>query len=128
VITDSFISLSLDDSPFAAYDLITRSGVHHLPVINWQGQCVAMLDAVVALARASEELLHPQARLLELRGAVRPLGVLPETSLRRVATKMTNAGVDACVVVDERGRMLGLITARDVVAAVAGKRLNQPAA
>ena len=122
VMTDRFFYVSPGDSAFAAYDLITKHRVHHLPVIAHNGRCVAILDSVTAIARASETLLHNHGKLAELRGDDRPVCVLPETPLQRVAAAMTFTGTDACGVVDEHGRMLGLITARDVVAAVAGER------
>ena len=122
VMTDRFFFVSPDDSPFAAYDLITKHHVHHLPVIADDGRCLAILDSVAAIARASETLLHNRGKLLELQGLDRPLCVLPDTPLQRVATEMTWTGTDACGVVDRHGRLLGLITARDVVAAVAGER------
>jgi len=123
--TSTFISVSPEDSPFTAYDVITKHHVHHLPVIASDGRCVAILDAVVAIARASEKLLHGHGKLLELQDVERPLCVLARTPLKRVAALMTTAGLDACCVVDGHGRMLGLVTARDVVAAVAGVRPRQ---
>lgn len=125
VMTSTFVSVAPGDSPFTAYEVITKNNVHHLPVVDRTGRCVTILDSVTAIARASEMLLHSNAHLLELQGLGRPVCVLPDTSLRRVATEMTLTGNDACGVVDEHGRMLGLITARDIVAAVAGQRPNR---
>lgn len=124
VMTSTFVSVAPGDSPFTAYDVITKNNVHHLPVVDDAGRCVTILDSVTAIARASETLLHSNARLLELQGLGRPVCVLPETPLRRVASEMTTTRNDVCGVVDRHGRMLGLITARDIVAAVAGERPN----
>ena len=52
-------------------------------------------------------------------GAVGPLSVLADVPLTQAAVSMDAAGVDACCVVDVHGRLVGLVTARDVVAAVA---------
>ena len=125
VMTSTFISVSPDETPFTAYAVITKHRIHHLPVITNEGKCVAMLDAVIALARASEGLLHGHVKLIELQGVGTPVYVSLNAPLREIAGQMTAMCADACCVVDERERMVGLITARDIVAAVAGRPSGQ---
>lgn len=122
VMTRDFVRAAPEASLFVAFELLTQHGVHHLPVLTAEGRCVTMLDAIDVFGRLPEAWLHGEVTVLPRPGAAGPISVLPDTPLPRVAALMSNADVDACCVVDEHGRMLGLITARDIVAAVADMR------
>ena len=115
-----FASVPPDASVFAAVDVIARHQVQHLPVLTADGRCLTIIEATTAFRLALDACVHGGADLFDLGARVGPLCVLPGTSLTRMAEQMTTADVDACAVVDERGKMLGLVTARDIVAAVGG--------
>ena len=120
--TRNVVSVTPDASIFVAYDIIRRHRIHHLPVVARNGTCLALLDVVTLAERMPEAWMSPgETPLWEPAGAVGPVSVLPDTPLRDAAADMDAAGVDACCVVDRHGRLLGLITARDVIATVAGR-------
>ena len=117
-----FVSVPPEATLFAAFDALARHHVHHLPVVGRDGRCSAILDTTALAAKLPEAVARGSAPLLDPDVVKRPLWVLAGTSLRRVAAQMTAADVDACCVVDKHGRMIGLVTARDIVAAIAGQR------
>lgn len=127
VMTRHFASVPPDASVFAAVDVIARHKVHHLPVVSADGRCLAIVDATTTFRLALDACVHGGADLYDSSAQVGPLCVLPGTLLTRVAEQMTLAATDACAVVDEHGQMLGLITARDVVAGVAGAHTSEMA-
>jgi CBS domain-containing protein len=51
--------------------------------------------------------------------------VLPEVSAARVASIMFTDGVDVVPVVDRRGKVIGLVTVRDLIRLVAGAALTR---
>jgi CBS domain-containing membrane protein len=118
--TSDFVHVPPEASPFLASDLITRHGIRHLPVVSSTGHCLAVLGAATIVRRVLEAEVHDHAELLDHHAHVGPTCVLPNTPLTKVAAQMIAADKDACVVVDAHGKMLGLITARDLVAAIAG--------
>lgn len=71
---------------------------------------VACADAASALSRR---------RVCELVHERRTAAVQPDDSAARAATVMTTERLDALPVTDRRGRLVGLLTARDYVASVA---------
>jgi CBS domain-containing membrane protein len=106
-------------SLFEAFELMARAHVHHLPVVRPDGHCVALIDAVSVAQRLPEAWVTRGGVALHQLGEVGPLSVLPDVPLVKVAAGMDAAGVDACCVVDVHGRLIGLVTARDLIAALA---------
>ena len=119
VMTRELVTASPHSSLFEAFELMASNRVHHLPVVRRDGRCIALLDAVSVAERLPEAWVTRGGVALQRFGAVGPLSVLPDVSLSHAAVSMNAAGVDACCVVDVHGRLVGLVTARDVVAAVA---------
>ena len=122
VMSASPVTVAPETTIFSAYDTILRHRIHHLPVVSPDGRCLVLLD-LVDLARRMPDALRTAGRtpLWDPAGTAGPLSVLAETPLRKVAAQMDAACADACCVTDEDGRLLGLITARDIIAAVAGR-------
>jgi CBS domain-containing membrane protein len=119
VMTRDVVQASSSASLFEAFELMARAHVHHLPVVRPDGRCIALLDAVSVAQRLPEAWVTRGGVSLYQLGAVGPLSVLPDVPLAHAAASMDAAGVDACCVVDERGHLVGLLTARDVIAVVA---------
>lgn len=122
VMTRLLVTVRPDESVYAAWDLLSRGRIHHLPVVV-EGRCVAVVDdRTVALAVAG-----PLAIARRTVAGVMPSRVhcvLPGTPVRRVAEIMALEDTTAVPVVDERGELLGLVTHRDVVRAVAAHGLG----
>jgi CBS domain-containing protein len=118
VMSAPVITVTSQASPWSAWSAMLRQGVRHL-VVTRNNHCIGILDdrdvfaqwpmGPLALRRASVgSMMRPRISC-----------VLPDADLRRVAHVMTTERVDAVPVVDEGGQLLGLVTAGDLVAAVA---------
>lgn len=118
VMTRDFFRVGTDVSLLEVFGAMVRSGVHHMPVVRANGRCLALLDLPTVVRRLPEDLVAQGTAPLVLPGAFGPLSVLVDELLPNAAAAMDDAGTDACCAVDARGRMVGLITARDIVAAV----------
>lgn len=114
--------VSLDPSAVVgdAIRLMRTHGVRHLPVIE-DGRFLGLVDdRLVAHAlltatgpAAPEDLPVSAATMHYVPQAA------PSTPMPRVANLLGHSRTDAVVVVDEAGRLLGIITTVDVVSAVA---------
>ncbi|HET7310633.1 MAG TPA: CBS domain-containing protein [Mycobacteriales bacterium] len=118
VMTRDFIRLGTEVSLLEAFGAMVRSGVHHMPVVRANGRCLALLDMTTVVRRLPEDLVAQGAAPLVVPGSIGPLSVLVDEPLTSAAAAMHDVGSDACCAVDAHGRMVGLLTARDIVAAV----------
>ena len=104
-------------SPWAAWSSMTTYGIRHL-VVTVGDRCVGLLDDRAIFAQWPMGPLAMRRSRVETMMRGRTTVVLPDTDLRDVARAMTEDGTDAVPVVDDRGALLGLVTAGDIVAAV----------
>lgn len=122
VMTRLLVTVRPDESVFAAWDLLSRGGIHHLPVVS-HGRCVAVVDDRTVAAAVANPLATGRRRVADVMPA-RVHCVLPDTPVRRVAEIMALEATTAVPVVDEHMELLGLVTQRDVVRAVAANGLG----
>ncbi|TYB60295.1 CBS domain-containing protein [Nonomuraea sp. PA05] len=120
VMSRILVAIEPDESPLMAWELMRRAEVHHLPVV--EGRRVLGILTRERLAASwwggpQEQSSRPVRALL---GRERMPRVRQETPLPRVAALMLDAGCDAVPVVSG-GALVGLVTARDVLSAVAGR-------
>jgi CBS domain-containing membrane protein len=109
-----------------ACELIARAGYHHLPVIR-HGRCVGVVDAeTLHAARLRGELTGHQMRIADLRVSA-AAEISPDAPLQAVAERMLERRADALLVRDASDRVVGLITMRDIVRAVASRPRPRPA-
>ncbi len=97
--------------------------VRHAVVVR-AGHCLGVIDD-----RALVEAWHERSSALRATPVSKLLRdhtccVLPETPLQKAAAIMYRSGVDAVPVVEADGALIGLLTAGDVVHAVARHGLN----
>jgi IMP dehydrogenase len=112
------IVVSPDDSVWDASQLMMTSGVRHL-VVCFQGRVVGVVDDRTVFAHwPTGPLTVRRTRLAEILRS-RTSCVLEDVGLRRTAELMLIDGCDAIPVVDDEGRVLGIITTSDLIAAVA---------
>ncbi|MEV1243425.1 HPP family protein [Nonomuraea sp. NPDC050022] len=120
VMSRILVAIRPEESSLMAWELMRRGDVHHLPVVE-DGHVLGVLtreDVAASWSGGPEEQFRRQVR--GLLGSRRRPRVQPDMSLSEVAAVMLDAGCDALPVVSEEG-LIGLITARDVLAAVAGR-------
>ncbi|MQA87572.1 MAG: CBS domain-containing protein [Streptosporangiales bacterium] len=121
VMSQILLTVEPEESPLVAWQLMSKGDIHHLPVVNAQGVVLGVLTAEELAADWSGGPAQQARRHVGdlLRGRSRPR-VGPDETLASVAGTMLHAGRDAVPVVEKHGELAGLITARDIVAAVAG--------
>ncbi|MFJ3336160.1 HPP family protein [Streptomyces sp. NPDC086766] len=109
------------ESVLLAWEVLERSGQRHLPVVRADGCCAGLLDrAELAVACAAPASALSRRTVGELTRGRRTVTVHGEEPVRRAAAAMWEGGTDALPVTDAHGHLVGLLTARDVAAAVAG--------
>ncbi|GAA3820456.1 hypothetical protein GCM10022226_46050 [Sphaerisporangium flaviroseum] len=116
------VTVKPDESPLLAWELMRRAGVHHLPVVDDACRVLGIItreDLAASWSGGPEEQSHRQVRTLA--GQHRLPRVSSDQFLPRVAAAMLDAGRDAVPVTSEDGRLIGLVTAQDVLKAVAGR-------
>lgn len=97
---------------------MVEHGIRHLVVVS-DGRCLGVLDDREVFAQwPMGPLALRRQRITEMIRR-RTTCVLPGTELRDVARIMNEDRIDAVPVVDDAGRVVGVVTAGDVAAAVA---------
>lgn len=124
----------------AAAEMLSRAGVNGAPVIDESGTCVGVLSASDFIRWAREEQPSEKTVCLgmcicadwqvvemeevpcqEVRTfmTTNPVLAAPDTSISTLARLMLEAHLHRVIVVDARQRPIGLVSASDVMAAVA---------
>ncbi|GAA4147370.1 CBS domain-containing protein [Actinomadura keratinilytica] len=121
VMTTDLLTVTAEETVPMAWELMCRARVHHLPVVDGGGRCLGVVDAATLTAtwEPSSPLGARRAvtTLLPRRG---PMCVRPEATLAQAAAAMLAVERDYVTVIGEHGELVGLVTARDLVAALAG--------
>lgn len=123
LMSTSLLAVSSDESVFMAWELMHQGHCHHLPVIDSAGHCIGVL-VTETLARnwpagGPDEARRPVKDLLT--GAL-PSGLSPDDPVTVAAHNMLHAKTDFVPVINDDGRLIGLLTATDLIAALAGEK------
>lgn len=122
LMTTAVYAVAQDETVLMAWEILERTGFHHLPVVHPDGHCVGLLDRDELAAVCSEPAtILSGRRVRELLRGRRPAVVRAEDPVHKAATMMIFTGADALPVVKDHGMLVGLLTARDIVAACAGQ-------
>ncbi|WP_436776464.1 CBS domain-containing protein [Yinghuangia sp. YIM S09857] len=122
VMSVALVTVAEDESVLMAWEILQRTGFHHLPVVNEDGRCPGLVErSELAVACSSPAAVLSERYVGDLVvGRGRAL-VHDDAPVSRAATVMTEVGTDALPVLDASGRFVGLLTARDLVALLAGR-------
>ncbi|MEU3166377.1 CBS domain-containing protein [Streptosporangium sp. NPDC006930] len=127
VMSRTLVAVDLGESPLMAWEIMQRAGVHHLPVVDGHGRLRGILTREDLTAHWSggpiEQSRVPVHALLADR---RRPHTTPDTPLADAAAAMIDAGVDAIGVMGRNHRLVGMMTATDVLRAVAGRVTERP--
>ena len=129
-----------------AAHLLSQAHISGAPVVDTEGKCVGVLSATdfVHWAEEPERLtavspgcVHASWQMLDYDTipeeevsaymTADPIVVPPHTKIADLAQMMLDAHIHRIIVVDQRQRPIGIVSATDIVAAVAqvGRRNNQ---
>lgn len=121
VMRTAAVTIAVDETVLVAWESLQRSGSRHLPVVHSDGRCAGLLDrADVAVACAAPATSLSGLRVYELLPGHRPARVHAEQTVRHAADLMAYTETDALPVLDDDGCLAGVLTAADIVAALAG--------
>lgn len=122
VMHTAFRSIEESETVLVAWELMERTHYHHLAVVRADGRCSGVLERGDLAVHCAAPASHLSGlRVADLPRPPRTVRVHPDTSLTEAARAMCRSDSDAVPVTDTDGRAIGLVTARDLVAALAGQ-------
>jgi acetoin utilization protein AcuB len=110
------LTVEVHESLWDAWQLLFVSGLRHLVVLDPEGAAVGVLSDRNILAEVpatADHLGHRQ--VADVLGMVPMVSVQPSSSPLDAARAMAANSVEAVPVLDEAGRLLGIVTESDVV-------------
>jgi acetoin utilization protein AcuB len=124
VMTGPVVSLSPDADLVDAWKMICEKRFRHVPVVSQSGALVGivsdrdvLLRAALIAAAETAHKAHPGGTIKEIM-QTRVLTATPATEIRQIARVFFQERIGAMPVVDERGRLVGMITRSDVLRAL----------
>ncbi|CAL9562258.1 CBS domain-containing protein [Streptomyces sp. enrichment culture] len=122
VMRTSLVTVAAEETVLAAWELLERSGARHLPVVLPDGRCAGLLErAEVAVVCAAPAVSLSRRYARDLVRCRRCAVVHHGDPVGRAVAVMDANGCDALPVVGDAGTLAGLLTAADVVSALAGR-------
>jgi CBS domain-containing protein len=115
VMTRDVVAIDCEARLPTALHVMATTGTRHLPVVD-RGRCLGVLvetDLIRRLTEGSRPFLTAAA--LTLRQLHRPAVELPPTARVSDAARCMSADVSDAVLVTDHGRVLGIVTATDLV-------------
>jgi acetoin utilization protein AcuB len=118
------VTLSSDSTLAEAWTLMRRRSFRHIPVSSVHGALVGMVSDRDLLRHAPELILaaraHPSAhrRLADIM-TQRVISATPLTEIRDIARVMLDERIHAVPVIDSARRLIGILTARDLLRGIA---------
>ncbi|GGV40717.1 hypothetical protein GCM10010182_76650 [Actinomadura cremea] len=121
LMTRDLLAIAASESALMAWELMSKAGVHHLPVADDEGAFLGVVDAqTVAATWSASGPLYARRPVTELLPDRPPRAVRPDAPIPEAARAMLDAGTDYVPITNDAGGLIGLLTARDLVAALAG--------
>ena len=123
VMTKGLVTLSPEDTLGQAWNLVSRRRFRHIPIVNKEKVPVGIISDRDVLNEGS---LIVQGVMLEERDALlkrkvssimkkRLLSASPDTSIREIAKVMFDERVGSMLIVDEKRKLLGIVTRSDIL-------------
>jgi len=120
--TSPVITVGINNSIEHAWELFTRKQIRHLPVVSDQGALVGILsdrdfiglgfsfDTGISISR-SEQMALPVKEIM----TTDVLTTRPSTELRVIAETMLSQHISAMPIVEDSGRLVGILTTNDIL-------------
>lgn len=123
MMTRALLTVTADDSMLMAWELMRRGHYHHLPVVTADGHLLGVLDAETIVDHwrpgGPDANRAPVAGLLQGKWKI---SVTAHDPVSTAAKIMVDSHTDVVAVTEPDGRLVGLLTARDLIAALAGEQ------
>lgn len=121
VMSKPVLTVEVDESLWDAWQLLFVSGLRHLVVIDENAHCVGVLSDRNILADVPATMEHLSHRpVREILARVPTASIKPEAQPREAARLMQEHAIEAVPVIDDAGKVMGIITESDVVRWVVG--------
>ncbi|GAA3560267.1 hypothetical protein GCM10022419_046130 [Nonomuraea rosea] len=120
VMSRVLVAVKPTESPLMAWELMRRAGVHHLPVVEGRQVLGILTREQLAASWSGGPQEQSNRQVSELIESEPGPSAAPDASLALIAAIMLDTGRDAVPVVSDGG-LVGMVTARDVLSAVAGR-------
>jgi CBS domain-containing protein len=121
VMTRDLLTITPTESVLMAWELMRQARCHHLPVVDDEGRCLGVLDAQTLAATwetgGPDRARKPVSALLTKHTIAT---VHPDDRLSTAAKAMLRQESDHVAVTEPRGLLVGLLTANDLIATLAG--------
>jgi predicted transcriptional regulator len=116
VMSNPVLTVEVTESLWDAWQLLFVSGLRHLVVINQDGACMGVLSDrnILAEVPATADNLGKR-KVSEVLAMVPLVSVSPRKSPIDAARIMADNAVEAVPVLDDRDRLIGIITEFDIV-------------
>lgn len=135
VMATDVLTVAPAETALMAWELMRQGGYHHVPVVDDDGRCLGVLDAETMAAAweggGPDHMRKPVGALVG--GSTLPAIGTADT-VAAAARIMLTARIDHALVTDGDGRLVGLVTAHDLVVLLAGEKhsargehVNRPA-
>lgn len=110
------LTIEVSETLWDAWQLMFVSGMRHLVVLDEDGACVGVLSdrGILAEIPATPEHLQ-QRRVQDILARVPLISVRPDDDPQLAGRIMVAHAVEAIPVVDDRSRVLGIVTEADVI-------------
>jgi predicted transcriptional regulator len=119
VMAVDLLTVDAGEGLLMTWELVSQAGVHHVPVLE-QGHCIGLLAERDLALEVARNPLGEHRRLIRELIDDRPAFVDVDEPVAGVAAKLLRTGKDAVLVHDDAGRLIGLVTGRDLLRALAG--------
>jgi CBS domain-containing protein len=118
LMTTRVVAITADAPCSTALYLMAATGVRHLPVLDGNRCCGVVFE--IDLARFASAACSPLMRATMCVGDLtRPAAPLPVTARRSDAARRMQDEHGDAVLVSDRGRLVGIVTATDIVHSLA---------
>ncbi len=124
LMTSPVLTLSSDSTVSEAWAIMMQKGFRHIPITSMHGTLVGMvsdrdlLRHVPGLSTGTRPAQESQYRLAEIM-TTRVISAAPSTDIRQIARIMLSERIHALPILDGTRRLVGILSARDLLRAIA---------
>ena len=116
IMSQPVLTVETNETLWDAWQLLFVSGLRHLVVIDKYGQTVGVLSDRNILAEVPATAEHLSSkRVSDVLARVPVVMIEPDADPRAAAAVMSRATSEAVPVVDQDGRLVGIVTESDLV-------------